>query len=173
MKTKMSQLFTFGVLALSAVIALADQSAVKDDESRKDVVKVAVGSPDHKTLVDLVLHVHYNDVLANPGPFTVFAPTDAAFAALPKGTIESLKKKGSEATLQDILEYHVFVGVLKEGLQLVDGATFNQANLKDIKITGKGKKLQVNGANILGSVKASNGIVYVIDKVLLPPADKK
>jgi uncharacterized surface protein with fasciclin (FAS1) repeats len=154
---------------LFSINAFADQASVVEVGSQPNVVQIAVGSKDHKTLVDLVVHVKYDDVLSNPGPFTVFAPTDAAFAALPKGTIETLKKPESKDALQDILEYHVFVGVLKEGAQLNDGAVFNQANLKNIKITGKPGHLQVNGANILGAVKASNGIVYVIDKVLLPP----
>lgn len=159
------------VLTLGLALAapcLADQSKIKDDVSDKDVVKVAVGSKDHKSLVDLVVHVQYDNVLSNPGPFTVFAPTDAAFAALPAGTAETLKKEANRAKLEDILEYHVFVGTLTKD-HLKNGEVFNQANGQNVKITVSGGKIQVNGANILGTVKATNGVVHVIDKVLLPP----
>ena len=89
------------------------QSTVQDDVSQKDVVKVAVGSPDHTTLVTALKTAEYVDVLTNAGPFTVFAPTNAAFEKLPAGTVEGLLKPESKDDLRNILEYHVFVGVLK------------------------------------------------------------
>ena len=75
------------------------QASVVDEMSAKDVVHIAIGSPDHKTLVAAVQHVKYEDVLANAGPFTVYAPTDAAFAALPEGTLDNLLKEENKMTL--------------------------------------------------------------------------
>ena len=156
---------------VEGIPAGAGQSAVKDDDSQKDVVRVAVGSPDHTTLVKALQAAEYVDVLSNAGPFTVFAPTNAAFGLLPEGTVEGLLKPESKDALRNILEYHVAVGVYKlENLK--DGQTINQVNLDNVTIGFKDGKYTVNGANILGTVPASNGIVYVIDAVLLPPAAK-
>ena len=147
------------------------QSTVKDDESQKDVVRVAVASPDHTTLVAALKTAEYVDVLSNAGPFTVFAPTNAAFDKLPAGTVEGLLKPESRDALRNILEYHVAVGVYKlENLK--EGQKINQVNLDDVVIGMKDGKYTVNGANILGTAAASNGVVYVIDAVLLPPVKK-
>lgn len=157
--------------AVEGIPAGGGQSSVKDDESQKDVVRVAVGSPDHTTLVTALKTAEYVDVLSNAGPFTVFAPTNTAFAALPAGTVEGLLKPESKDALRNILEYHVSVGVYKlENLR--DGQTINQVNLDNITIGVKDGKYTVNGANIVGTVPASNGVVYVVDAVLLPPAKK-
>jgi len=147
------------------------QSAVKDDESQKDVVKIAAGSPDHTTLVKALQTAEYVDVLSNAGPFTVFAPTNAAFDKLPAGTVEGLLKPESKDALRNILEYHVFVGVLKPEF-LSDGQTYGQVNGDNITIGNKDGKLTVNGSNVVASIPATNGIIYVIDGVLLPPAKK-
>lgn len=155
--------------AVEGIPAGAGQSAVQDDESQKDVVRVAVGSADHTTLVTALKTAEYVDVLSNAGPFTVFAPTNAAFDLLPAGTVEGLLKPESKDALRNILEYHVAVGVYKlENLK--DGQTINQVNLDNITIGMKDGKYTVNGANIVATVPASNGIVYVVDAVLLPPA---
>jgi uncharacterized surface protein with fasciclin (FAS1) repeats len=147
------------------------QSAVQDDVSQKDVVRVAVGSAAHTTLVTALKTAEYVDVLSNAGPFTVFAPTNDAFNLLPAGTVEGLLKPESKDALRNILEYHVAVGVYKlENLK--DGQTINQVNLDNVTIGVKDGKYTVNGANIVGTVPASNGVVYVIDAVLLPPAKK-
>jgi uncharacterized surface protein with fasciclin (FAS1) repeats len=145
------------------------QSTVKDDESQKDVVKIAVGSKDHTTLVAALKAAEYVDVLSNAGPFTVFAPTNAAFEKLPAGTVEGLLQPDKKADLRNILEYHVYVGVLKPEM-LQDGQSFGQANGDNVKIGVKDGKITVNGANIIASIPASNGIIHVVDAVLLPPA---
>lgn len=145
------------------------QSSVQDDESQKNVVQVAVASPDHKTLVAALKAADYVDALSNAGPFTVFAPTDAAFAKLPTGTVEDLVKPENKEKLREILEYHVYVGVIRENM-LKNGMNLNQVNGKNVTLTKEGDKRQVNGAAILGAVQTSNGIIYVIDQVLLPPA---
>jgi uncharacterized surface protein with fasciclin (FAS1) repeats len=148
------------------------QSAVQDDQSAKNVVQVAIGSKDHTTLVAAVKAADLVNALSNAGPFTVFAPTNAAFEKLPAGTVEGLLKPEKKDDLVDILQYHVSVGVFKEDM-LQDGQSIGQVNGGNITITKKDGKLMINGvANVIATVPASNGIVYVIDAVLLPPAAK-
>ena len=147
------------------------QSSVVDDESQKDVVKVAAGSPDHTTLVAAVKQGELVDALSNAGPFTVFAPTNAAFEKLPPGTVDDLMKPENKEKLVDILQYHVYVGSLKTEL-MQEGQTLNQVNGGNITISkaADGKVKVNNSANIIASIPASNGIIHVIDAVLLPPA---
>jgi len=147
----------------------AGQSAVQDNESMKDVVKVAVGSPDHKTLVTAVTKAELVDALSNAGPFTVFAPTDAAFGKLPAGTVENLIKPEQKSALQNILQYHVMTSALKSSF-FKDGMTMGMVNGDNITFQVKDGKVMINNAaTIVASVPASNGIVHVIDAVLLPP----
>jgi uncharacterized surface protein with fasciclin (FAS1) repeats len=147
------------------------QSTVQDETSEPDVVRVAVNSPVHTTLVAALKGAEYVDALSNAGPFTVFAPTNEAFDKLPAGTVENLLKPENKDALRNILEYHVYVGVIKEDY-IQDGMTLNQVNLDNVTLNKKDGKITVNGANVIGVVKATNGVVYVIDAVLLPP-DKK
>lgn len=149
------------------VVTGGGQSTVSDDVSQQNVVQIAVGSPDHTTLVTALKTAAYVDVLVNAGPFTVFAPTNAAFDKLPAGTVEDLLKPENKSKLQDILEYHVFVGVIRESI-FKDGMRLNQVNSKNVILGNKDGKKTVNGANILGAVTASNGIIYIIDEVLVP-----
>jgi uncharacterized surface protein with fasciclin (FAS1) repeats len=145
----------------------AGQSAVADKESANDIVKVAVGSKDHSTLVAAVKAADYVDVLANAGPFTVFAPVNAAFEALPAGTVDGLLKPEKKADLRNVLEYHVAVAVYQPE-RFKDGQKIEMVNGGIANISIKEGKTFINDAEILGNVKASNGIVYVINKVLLP-----
>jgi uncharacterized surface protein with fasciclin (FAS1) repeats len=148
------------------------QETVKDDVSQKDIVKIAVGSKDHTTLVAALKQADYVKVLANAGPFTVFAPTNAAFDKLPAGTVDGLMKEDKKADLRNILEYHVAVGVYKQE-NMQDGQKINMVNLDDITLSIKDGKMMVNGtANVVATIPASNGIIYVVDAVLLPPAKK-
>jgi uncharacterized surface protein with fasciclin (FAS1) repeats len=143
-------------------------AAVQDNVSNPNVVQIAISSPDHKTLVQAVVTAELVDALSNPGPFTVFAPTDAAFAALPAGTVEELLKPNKRADLINILEYHTNVGALRADY-FADGQSYEQVNGKRISIKVDGDRIFVNGdAEIIASVKASNGVVHVINKVLLP-----
>lgn len=148
-------------------------SAVADDKSQQDVLKIAVGSKDHTTLVAAVQAADLVDSLANQGPFTVFAPTNDAFAKLPAGTVDDLLKASQKATLKDILEYHVVVGNLTEALLRSEytgkGDELGMANGGNTKITEKNGKLMINGATIIASIPATNGIIHVVDTVLLPP----
>jgi uncharacterized surface protein with fasciclin (FAS1) repeats len=144
------------------------QSAVQDDVSMKDVVKVAVGSKDHTTLVAAVKQAELVDVLSNAGPFTVFAPTNAAFDALPAGTVDGLMKADKKADLQNILQYHVTTSSLKADF-FKDGQTIGMVNGGSITVSVKDGKIMLNNsATIVATVPASNGIVHVIDAVLLP-----
>lgn len=143
------------------------QVNVVDDVSQKDIVKIAVGSPDHTTLVKAVQAADLVNVLSNAGPFTVFAPTNAAFEALPPGTLDELLKPENKQKLADILQYHVTISTY-DGEKLTDGKILNEVSLGSVKITNKDGKIMVNDATIIASVPASNGIVHIIDKVLLP-----
>ncbi|MBA4259247.1 MAG: fasciclin [Chitinophaga sp.] len=145
----------------------AGQSGVKDETSSPNIVQVAIGSKDHSTLVAAVKAAELVDALSNAGPFTVFAPTNAAFEKLPAGTVDELLKPEKKADLKNILEYHTYVGVLKaEYMQ--DGQDFEQVNGGKVKITKKDNKLYVNGSEVVASIVTSNGIIHVINDVLLP-----
>lgn len=155
---------------MDATESKVGQSAVEDNESMKDVVKVAVGSKDHTTLVAAVKQAELVDVLSNAGPFTVFAPTNEAFAKLPAGTVEGLMKPDKKAALQNILQYHVTTSALKASF-FKDGMKMGMVNGDDITFQVKDGKVMINNtATIIASVPASNGIVHVIDAVLLPPS---
>lgn len=148
------------------------QEAVKDDESAKDVVKVAMGSKDHTTLVAALKQADLVTSLSNAGPFTVFAPTNAAFDKLPAGTVEGLMKPEKKEDLQNILQYHVSLGVLKAE-NFTDGQVLGMVNGDNATVSVKdGKVMLNNSATIVASIPASNGIIHVIDGVLLPPAKK-
>jgi uncharacterized surface protein with fasciclin (FAS1) repeats len=148
--------------------AMGSQAAVMEENN---VVKVAVDSKDHSTLVAAVKAADLVEVLASSGPYTVFAPTNAAFDLLPKGTVEGLLAPDKKKDLANILQYHVTVPVLKEGM-LRDGQKLGMANGDNATVSLKDGKILINDAQVLGSVQATNGVVYVIDKVLLPPAGK-
>ncbi len=146
------------------------QSGVQDDMSEKNVVQVAIGSKDHTTLVAAVKAADLVDALSNAGPFTVFAPTNAAFDKLPAGTVEGLLKPEKKDELATILQYHVSLGVFKPEM-FTDGQTIGQVDGGNITISIKPDGIYVNGtAKIVASIPASNGIVHVIDGVLLPPS---
>jgi uncharacterized surface protein with fasciclin (FAS1) repeats len=144
-------------------------SGTKDEISAPNVVQIAIGSKNHTTLVTAVKAAELVDDLSTTGPFTVFAPTNEAFSKLPAGTVEGLLKADKKEALTDILQYHVYVGRIKtENMQ--DGQVLNQVNGGNITISKKGTEIYINGkAKIIASIIASNGIVHVIDEVLLPP----
>ncbi|KPM46789.1 fasciclin domain-containing protein [Jiulongibacter sediminis] len=143
------------------------QEAVQDDVSDPDVVKVAVGSPDHTTLVTAIKAADLTTSLANAGPFTVFAPTNAAFDALPHGTVESLLQPENKSQLENILQHHVMTSALSADF-FQDGQTMGMVDGTNVTFTVNGDEVLVDGAKILGSVKASNGWVHVVDKVIIP-----
>ncbi len=144
------------------------QAAINDDLSSKNILQVAIGSPDHTTLVAGVQAVALETVLANNGPLTVFAPNNAAFEKLPAGTLEELLKPENKSKLKRIITYHAAPGTYT-GDGLKDGMNLFMATGDNTKIAVNGDEVTVNGAKILGTVDASNGVVHVIDTVLLPP----
>lgn len=151
-------------LALTAATAFALPAAAQD----KDIVDTAVAAGSFTTLVAAVQAAGLVDTLKGEGPFTVFAPTDAAFAALPAGTVEDLLKPENKDKLVSILTYHVVPGKVMS-TDLTEGMKAATVNGKEITITLDGGP-KVNGATISGpDVAASNGVIHVIDAVILPP----
>jgi len=145
----------------------AGQSAVVDETSNPNVVQVASGSKDHTTLVAAIKAAKLVDALSNAGPFTVFAPTNAAFDKLPPGTVDDLLKPEKKVDLQNILGYHTYVGSLKTEY-MNDNQEFDMVYGGKVKITKQGDKTLVNGSEIITSIPTSNGIIHVIGDVLLP-----
>jgi transforming growth factor-beta-induced protein len=139
--------------------------------AKADIVDTAVAAGSFKTLVAAVQAAGLVDTLKGAGPFTVFAPTDAAFAKLPKGTVESLLKPENKAKLQAILTYHVVAGKVKAAdVVKLTGAKTVQGQQVDIAV--KDGKVTVDGANVVKTdIETSNGVIHVIDSVILP-ADK-
>lgn len=151
-------------------VSAGGQENVQDSDSQKDVVKVAMGSKDHTTLVAALKQAGLVTSLSNAGPFTVFAPTNEAFNKLPAGTIEGLMKDDKKEDLQNILQYHVFMSALSPE-SFTDGQMLGMVNGDNVTVSVKdGKTILNNSATIIGTVHASNGVIYVIDGVLLPPA---
>ena len=144
------------------------QSMVTDDLSQANVLQVAISSPAHTTLVAAVQAAEAEDVLVNVGPLTVFAPTNEAFDALPEGTVENLLKPENKRTLSRIIKFHASPGNYQGDL-LRNNMNLYQASGHYVKVTKEGDDTFVGGAKIIGTVQASNGVVHVIDKVLLPP----
>lgn len=143
------------------------QSGVVDETSKPNIVQTAMSSKDHTTLVEAVKAADLVDALSNAGPFTVFAPTNEAFAKLPAGTVEGLMKPEKKADLKNILEYHTYVGVLKTDY-MQDGQEYEMVAPAKVKITKQGDKTFVNGSEIITTIETSNGIIHVIGDVLLP-----
>ncbi len=139
----------------------------------KDIVDNAAGSADHTTLVAAVKAASLVETLKSAGPFTVFAPTNAAFAALPAGTVDNLLKPENKATLAKILTYHVVAGALKS-TDLKDGQKLKTVQGEELMVHYKDNKWMIHDAkggmaNItIADVISSNGVTYVIDAVLMP-----
>lgn len=145
------------------------QAFIEDDGSTT-VLSIAIGSKDHTTLVAAVQAAQLENVLVNAGPLMVFAPTNEAFAALPEGTVENLLKPENKDALANILKYHVTPGNYSKDF-LKKFEKLGQANNDYVKIEVVDGEPMIGGAKILASIKAGNGIVHVINKVLLPPTE--
>ena len=145
-------------------------ASISDDNSQPDILKVAVGSADHTTLVAAVQAADLTDVLANPGPFTVFAPTNAAFDKLPAGTVEDLLKPENRSALRGVLHHHVTTSALALDF-FKDGQSLGMVDGGYVTIVKKDGETWVGDAKVIGSVRASNGWVHVIDGVLVPASN--
>ena len=165
-----------GIL-MSAVLLVTVGTA---SAQKKDVVDIAIGSPDHTTLVAAIKAADLVGTLKSKGPFTVFAPTNAAFAKLPAGTVETLLKPENKAKLAGILTYHVVAGnlmasdvvaAIKKGKGKAVVTTVNGGKLT---ITMMGDKVMITDAKgnsahvVTADLKGTNGVVHVIDSVLMP-----
>lgn len=152
-------------LAVSAA-ALMSSAAFADSHSA-DIVDTAVNAGSFTTLVAAVQAAGLEETLRGDGPFTVFAPTDDAFAALPEGTVESLLMEENRDQLVAILTYHVVPGALMSG-DLTDGMMATTVQGSDITI-GTTDGVTVDGANVVtADIQASNGVIHVIDAVIMP-----
>jgi uncharacterized surface protein with fasciclin (FAS1) repeats len=138
---------------------------------RGDIVDVAVGAGSFNTLAAALGAAGLVDTLKGAGPFTVFAPTDAAFAKLPAGTVENLLKPENRAQLISILTYHVVPGDIRAAQLLGKITPATTVQGARVSVNGQGGRVRVNGVNVISAdVLASNGVIHVIDTVLMPPA---
>ncbi len=164
----MKSMLTVALAAIAATFAVP--AAAMHHEAKKDIVETAVAAGQFKTLAAALGAAGLVDTLKGPGPFTVFAPTDAAFAKLPAGTVENLLKPENKVLLTAILTYHVVPG--KAMAADVSGKTSNVATVNGANLAIDGRNgVKVNNATVTtADVKASNGVIHVIDTVLMPPA---
>ncbi len=163
-----------GIAPMAAVVLAVTGLAIGSLSARasnQDLVDTAAGAGQFKTLVAALKAADLVDTLKGPGPFTVFAPTDEAFAKLPAGTVENLLKPENKARLTAILTYHVVPGAVKaeQVTKLDDAKTVNGAM---VKVSTEGGKVMINDATVVTpDIAATNGVIHVIDKVILPPAN--
>jgi len=161
-----------GLAALVAVSpAVAGDYKKKDAAPKADIVDTAVSAGSFNTLVAAVQAAGLESTLRGAGPFTVFAPTDAAFAALPAGTVETLLKPENKDQLVAILTYHVVSGKTKS--KDLAGKTLSVPTVNGAAVSVNGTNgVTVNGATVTqADIYASNGVIHVIDAVLLPPSN--
>lgn len=161
------KLYAIGMLAvvLSLGVSALGQAAEKKSQ---DIVDTAVSAGSFKTLVAAVQAAGLVETLKGEGPFTVFAPTDEAFAKLPKGTVESLLKPENKDKLIAVLTYHVVPGkvMAKDVVKLTEAKTVQGSS---VNIAVKDGKVMVDGAHVIkADVATSNGVIHVIDAVILP-----
>jgi uncharacterized surface protein with fasciclin (FAS1) repeats len=166
MKNRILILFAMFIFTSVSVFAQMDTKMVMNS-SKNDIVQTAINAGNFTTLATALTEAGLVDALKGEGPFTVFAPTDEAFKNLPAGTLDNLLKE--KEALKNVLLYHVVSGKVssKEVVKLNKATTLNGS---DINIKSTNGKVMINDADVTGAdVIASNGIIHVIDKVLLPP----
>ena len=161
-----TRLTKLGAAAIVALAVAASVPVVRAQE--KDIVDTAVAAGSFKTLAAALQAAGLVETLKGKGPFTVFAPTDEAFAKLPKGTVEDLLKPENKAKLTAILTYHVVPGAVtaSQVMKLKDAKTVNG---QSVKINAAGGAVMIDGARVVkADIRASNGVIHVIDSVILP-----
>jgi uncharacterized surface protein with fasciclin (FAS1) repeats len=168
-ESRMTCRISLALLLLGTVVGLSSvcSTAAADPAGTKDIVDTAVAAGSFKTLAAALKAGELIDALKSKGPFTVFAPTDEAFAQLPPGTVETLLKPENREKLVAVLEYHVVSGkVMSDQVVKLNKAT--TLNGKDVRIDAA-SGVKVNGATVVkADIMASNGVIHVIDRVLLP-----
>ncbi|MFN2286766.1 MAG: fasciclin domain-containing protein [Chromatocurvus sp.] len=156
------------IATLFTVGAHAAHHEEGDMEAKPSIVEIAAGNDDFSTLVGALTAAGLVDVLSGEGPFTVFAPTNAAFEKLPAGTVESLLEPENKQKLTDILTYHVVSGEVyaSDVVELSEATTVQGGS---ITITASDDGVMVDNANVVTTdIEASNGVIHVIDAVILP-----
>jgi transforming growth factor-beta-induced protein len=156
---------------LSLAFALLFAPLAVSAQAKADIVDTAVGAGSFKTLVAAVQAAGLVETLKGPGPFTVFAPTDEAFAKLPAGTVEALLKPENKDQLIAILTYHVVAGKVMSGdvVKLSEAKTVQGSS---VKIKVEGGKVKIDGATVVSAdIDTTNGVIHVIDSVILPSAN--
>jgi uncharacterized surface protein with fasciclin (FAS1) repeats len=160
----MKSMLTFTSLALVALLVAAPARA----QQKKDIVDTAVAAGSFSMLAKALTAADLVGTLKGPGPFTVFAPTDEAFAKLPAGTLESLLKPENKDKLRRILTYHVVAGEVRAA-DVVKLQSAKAVSGDTIAVNVSGGKVRVNDANVTKTdIEASNGVIHVIDSVILP-----
>lgn len=158
------------VVAIAAILAISSvaMAAPKTKSGSKDIVDTAVAAGSLQTLAKALQAADLVNALKGPGPFTVFAPTDEAFAKLPPGTLDNLLKPENQEKLRAILTYHVVAGDLPSA-KVVALSSAKTLNGQQVKITATGGNVMVNDAHVVkADIAASNGVIHVIDSVILP-----
>ncbi len=167
--SRVGAVLTAGLVAVAG-LGLISPADAKTAKPTKDIVDTAVAAK-FNTLAAALGAAGLVDTLKGPGPFTVFAPTDAAFAKLPAGTVDALLKPENKDALTRVLTYHVVPGkVLAKSVVKLNGKSVKTVSGDDVKITVSGKSVKVNDSNVTTvDVLATNGVIHIIDAVLLPP----
>lgn len=142
------------------------QASVVDHESKRNILQIANSSDDHTTLAAAIDAAGIQNILVNAGPLTVFAPNNEAFDKLPEGTVKDLLKPENKQKLAKILTSHASPASLKMP-QLTEGFQVYLATGQYVEVTKEGEDTYVNGAKILGTIEATNGVIHVVDKVFL------
>lgn len=159
----------YSTIATASLLAWLTLPSIAGE--RHDIVDTAVKAGQFKTLVAAVKAAGLVETLKGEGPFTIFAPTDKAFAKLPKGTLESLLKPENKEKLIAILTYHAVPGkvMASDVAKLPNGARVKTVNGKEITVRNKGG-VRVNSARVIKTdIECTNGVIHVIDTVILPP----
>ena len=160
-----------GVVAAALAICTVAVAAPRNNAGNKNIVDTAVAAGSFQTLAKALKAADLVDTLKGPGPFTVFAPTDDAFAKLPAGTLDDLLKPESKDKLRAILAYHVVAGKVPSS-KVGTLSSAKTVNGREVKITAMGGTLMVNDAHVVkADIPASNGVIHVIDAVLLPQSN--
>lgn len=165
----MNKMIRKSILAAAAGAVLFSGAALADHHGdKKNIVETAAGNPDFSTLVAAVQAAGLVETLSGEGPFTVFAPTNAAFEKLPEGTVDTLLLPENRDQLVAVLTYHVVAGeVTAEQVVTLDSAT--TVNGQDVTISVDGEQVKINDATVTtADIETSNGVIHVIDTVILP-----
>ena len=158
---------TASVAALTAGLLFSAERATAQES---DIVDIAIGAGSFNTLVAALQAADLVDLLRTDGPFTVFAPNDDAFAALPEGTVESLLEPDNRDLLVSILTYHVVPGRLLSG-DVVAVSSLATANGADLSVNVTDDGVMINEANVIGlDIEGTNGVIHIIDSVIIPSA---